>query len=334
MTKILFALIAFICSFAAAQQVKINPYGGGEIPVEGYSGGTATKIMTVQIQINDTNNQNLAMDRWSLTYRVNGNITNGTKNFPANRIKLKLNTVKYENTNDANIIPTASSLMLNTGLLPLATTTSFFVNNSPYNLNLLTKYYMSLDLSYDAVVDSGSYLAQYSADGSYTARMIVEIRDKNNVIRGSKEVSFTMRIIPIYTNYGMLFDPAAQNISLEFNSSNAYTTGVSKTYTQAFSTVSTTGYTVKVSAQNTNLTSGATTLPVNAIKLTVRDTTTQALKSTVNLSTVKQILIDSATGHTTKFFDTTYSTDAGDTRFMNKPFGQYSGTLVFEMAPK
>lgn len=334
MTKFLLALFSLLCTNVVlqAQQVQIGAIGRGEITVNGYEGATKSEIMTAQIHLNHATNTD--MSQWSLTYKVNGTITNGTQTFPPDKIKLRFSNMTYQNTNDANIIPTASTLMLKTGLLPLAYSNSFLVQNSTYNLALLNNYYLQLVLNYDAIVDNGVYLAQYSSGTAYPINITLEVRDKNGVVKSSGTANFTLKIVPIYSGNGMLFDPAAQNISLEFNSSNAYTTGVSKTYTQAFSTVSTTGYTVKVSAQNTNLTSGATILPVNAIKLTVRDTTTQALKSTVNLSTVKQILIDSATGHTTKFFDTTYSTDAGDTRFMNKPFGQYSGILVFEMATK
>lgn len=334
MTKFLLALFSLLCTNVVlqAQQVQIGSLGRGEITVNGYEGATKSEIMTAQIHLFHATNTD--MSQWSLTYKVNGTITNGTQTFPPDKIKLRFSNMTYQNTNDANIVPTASTLMLKTGLLPLTYANSFLVQNSTYNLSLLNKYYLQLVLNYDAIVDSGVYLAQYSSGTAYPINLTLEVRDKNGVVKSSGTASFTLKIVPIYNSNGMLFDPAAQNISLEFNSSNAYTTGVSKTYTQAFSTVSTTGYTVEVSAQNINLTSGTTILPVNAIKLTVRDTATQALKSTVNLSTAKQILIDSATGNTTKFFDTTYSTAAGDTRFMNKPFGQYSGTLVFEMAPK
>ncbi|MBW8362026.1 MAG: hypothetical protein K0M56_07570 [Kaistella sp.] len=335
MSKFLLALFFLMCSFAVAQpqQIGLNAWGGGEVVVNGYEGATSSKIMYVQMHIRDTNAKNTSMDRWSLTYRVNGTITNGSKTFPPDRLKLRFNDLTHNGTNDANVTPTASSLMLNTGLLPLAYSNSFFVQNSTYNLNLLTKYYMQLTLSYDALVDSGVYLAQYSSGNAYNVSLTIEVRDKNGVLKGSEVVTFAMRIVPIYSNYGMIFDPAAQNISLEFNSANAYVNGVSKTFTQAFSTVSSTGYTVKVSALSNNLTgSSNTVLPVNAIKLTVRDNATQALKGAVNLSSTKQTVISNA-AHTTRFFDTTYSTQPGDVRFYNKPFGQYSGTLVFEMAP-
>ncbi|MBW8359407.1 MAG: hypothetical protein K0M63_06340 [Weeksellaceae bacterium] len=336
MTKFILVLFSLVCTLAVAQpqQVRVNAYGGGQIAVNGYNGGTKSKILTVQMQISDPKPPNTTMDQWSLTYKVNGTISNGSKTFPPDKIKLRFNDVTHNGTNDANIIPTASSLMLNTGMLPLTYTNSFFAYNSTYNLTLLTKYYMGLTISYDAVVDSGAYLAQYSSGTAYTINVTVEIRDKNGVVRDSEVANFSMMIIPIYNNYGMIFDPAAQNILLEFNNTSAYVNGVSKTFTQAFSTVSTTGYTVKVSTLSNNLTSGNNNLlPVGAIKLTVRDNITQAIKGTVNLSSTKQTVITSA-AHTTLFFDTTYSTLPGDVGFYNKPYGQYSGTLVFEMAPQ
>lgn len=336
MTKFLLVLFLLVCTLAVAQpqQVRVNAYGGGQIAVNGYNGSTKSKIMTVQMNISDPKPPNTTMDQWSLTYRVNGTITNGSKTFPPDKIKFRFNDLIYNGTNDANIIPTASSLMLNTGLLPLSYTNSFFVNNSTYNLSLLSKYYMGLTISYDALVDSGVYLAQYSSGTAYAINITVEIRDKTGVIRDSEVASFSMMIVPVYSNYGMIFDPAAQNISLEFSSVNAYTGGVSKTFTQAFSTVSTTGYTVKVSTLSNNLTSGNNNvLPFDAVKLTVRDNATQAIKGTVNLSSTKQTVITNA-AHSTKFFDTTYFTTPGDVRFMNKPLGLYSGTLVFEMVPQ
>jgi hypothetical protein len=333
-----FVLIFFIFSYSLAgaqkKHIDINAWGGGEVVVNGYEGATASKIMHVQLHIQDPKPVNTSMDQWSLTYRVNGTISNGSKTFPPERMKLRFNDLTHQNTNDANIVPTASSLMLNTGLLPLSYTNSFFVQNSPYNLTLQTKYYMQLTLSYDALVDSGVYLAQYSSGNAYNVSLTIEIRDINGVLKGSEVVTFTMRIVPIYSNYGMIFDPAAQNVTLEFNTGNAYSAGVSKTYSQAFSTVSTTGYTVKVSMLSNNLTSSSNNvLPVDAVKLTVRDHLTQSIKGTVNLSGTKQTVITNA-AHATRFFDTTYFTAPGDIRFINKPMGQYSGTLVFEMAPQ
>lgn len=335
MNKFFLALFCILCTVAAAQQVQVNPYGGGEVTVNGYEGGSKSKNLTAMLHVQNTTSQDTSMDRWSLTYKVDGTISNGSKNFPPDKIKLRFNDLTYTDTNQANVVPTAASLMLNTGLLPLSTSNLYFVNLSPYSLTLLTKYYLALTMTYDVVVDSGTYLAQYSSDYGYTVNLILEVRDKAGGVKARGAASFTVRIVPVYSNYGMLFDPAAQNVSLIFNSADAYLKGVSKNYPQAFSTISTTGYFVKVSTQNTNLTSGTnTTLPANAIKLTVKDNTTHAVKGTVDLSTSKQVVIDSNTGHTTKFFDTIYSTNGGDSRFMNKPLGQYSGTIVFEMAPK
>lgn len=335
MTKFFLALFSLLCTLTVAQQVQVNPGGLGEITVNGYEGATRNNILSAQIHIYNANAQNTPMDKWSLTYKVNGTISNGSKTFPPDKIKLRFNSLSYQNTNDANIIPTASNLLLKTGLLPLAYSNSYFTQNSTYNLTLVSKYYLQLTLNYDAVVDSGTYLAQYSSGDAYTISLTLEVRDKAGVVKASGVASFTLRIVPVYGNYGMIFDPAAQNVSLVFNSANAYTAGVSKTFSQAFSTVSTTGYTVKVSALSSNLTSSTNSaLPVNAIQLRVRETTTQAIKGTITLSTAKQNVINSNTGHTTKFFDTTYFTTGGDARFMNKTLGQYSGTLVFEMAPK
>lgn len=335
MTKFFLALFSLLCTFLAlqAQQVQIGPIGRGEITVNGYEGATRSDILGAQIHIYHATNAD--MSRWSLTYKVNGTITNGTKTFPPEKIKLRFSDMTYQDTNDANVIPTASNLMLNTGLLPLGYASSFLAQNSTYNLALLTKYYMQLNLNYDALVDSGSYLAEYSSGTAYPINLTLEVKDKNGIVKANGTANFTLRIVPIYNGNGMLFDPAAQNISLVFNTANAYTAGVSTFNPQAFSTVSTTGYTVKVSTLNTNLTgSGNNTLPVNAIKLTVKDNITQATLGPVNLSTTKSTVIDSNSGHSTKFFDTTYSTAPGDSRFLNKPFGQYSGTVVFEMAPK
>lgn len=335
MSKLLF-VIAFITSSLLLSQsfARLNSHNTGWAPVDTY-GGTRIKNLIV-LFIEAQGSESLQMDTWSVTYRVNGPIYNGIKNFPPEKIKFQFNNLTSIGPGNGTP-PSASSLNLNTGILPFQISESYFVNRSPYNLGFFK--YSSMNLNYDVIIDGGAYLEEYKSWNNFYVNLIMELRNRNGVVMTQVPVSFEMRIMPTDTppqtpTYGIQFDARAKNVLLEFKTASDYANGVSKTLMKAFSTFSSTPYVVRINTLSSNLTSSSNkTLPVSAVQLSVKDNLGGGLTN-VNLSSSPQTVLSNAAHSATKFFDTTFSTRAGDTTFLNNSSEQYSGTLVFTMIPQ
>ena len=274
---------------------------------------------------------------WSLRITPNGPITDGTKSFPPERIKYQVYSVVGSSPNFDGVTASISSLNLLTGQIPLSTD-AYLVQNSPYNLKI--QYNFNIRIYYNMIIDGGAYLKEYVSNTNYNVPLRLELINSNGAIIDTKNFNFGMRLAPSDSppaspTYGIQFDANAKNVLLEFKTAGDYANGVSKTLTKAFSTFSNTPYVVRVNTLNSNLTSsGNHTLPVNAVKLSVKDNQSGAVTGNVNLSGSQQNILTSSAHTATKFFDTTYSTQAGDNTFFNKSYEQYSGTVVFTMIPQ
>ena len=338
----LFICIFFLLSFTqvSAQRLWITPFNTGYAPVRSYNGATISNL--VQIQVHANGSQGLQMQNWSMSYRVVGAISNGgAKYFPVERLKFRFNSVSSNGVNDQGTSPNAGNLGVNTNPIPFQYTNSYFVNNSPYNLQIVNRYFM-MTLGYDVMIDGGAYLEEYSSWNNYTVNIIIEIRNSKGEIIDSEPVSFQMQVHPDDSppkpaeEYAILLDPSAKNVLLEFKTPGDYANGVSRTYSRALSVFSTTGYAVQVNSLNNDLTSTSNqNLPINAINLNVKDSQSQTVMGSVKLSSSKQNIITSTIpAKTEKYFDLTYSTQAGDMRFFNQAQEQYSGTLIFSLIPQ
>lgn len=336
MNKFFVYISLFFAVGYSAQPVQIVPNNTGFLSVRSYAGATTNSLIAIPIHINNSNGNQV--DYWSLSYRVNGLISNGTKNFPPEKLKFRFNSFESTTPYPKNIMPTTQNTGVNTGVLPFSISDSYFVKNSSYNLEF--NGYFRMILKYDVQAEGGAYLEQYSSWNNYTINLIIEMRNRKGELIDSKPVNFAMQVHPDDSppsnpTYGIQFEPTAKNVLLEFKTAKDYANGVSKTFTKAFSTISNTAYVVQVNALSNNLSSSTNNLlPINAIKLSVKDNQTQAVTGNINLSSVQQNVISSAAHSSMRFFDTTYSTKAGDTNFFNKAYEQYSGTLIFTIIPQ
>jgi hypothetical protein len=78
-----------------------------------------------------------------MSYRVVGAISNGgPKYFPVERLKFRFNSVAGNGVNDQGSSPNAGNLGVNTNPIPFQYTNSYFVNNSPYSLQIVNRYFM------------------------------------------------------------------------------------------------------------------------------------------------------------------------------------------------
>lgn len=336
MNKLLVILALIATVFYNAQSfARLNPVNTGWAPVDTYADTRINNLVALYVQVQGA--QGLQMNQWSMTFRVNGPIYNGIKNFPAQRLKFQFNNLTYSGAGNG-IAPTVSNTNLNTAPIPFQITDSYFVQLSPYDLGM--KDYFSIIFNYDLMVEGGAYLQEYSSWNNFKVNLIMELRNRKGDLMTEAPLSFDLRIMPMGAppstpTYGIQIDANAKNVLLEFKTANDYANGVAKAQTKAFSTYSNTPYVVRVNTLTSTLASSTNkTLPVSAVKLVVRDNQSQAVTGTVNLSSIQQNVLTSAAHSGTRFFDTTYSTEAGDATFTNKSSEQYSGTLVFTMIPQ
>ncbi len=336
MNRLFFLLVSLLYTTLSAQ-IILNPHNTGFLPVSSYNGATTNNLIHIQFHLDRSNGNQVNF--WSLTYRVTGTITNGINNFPPERLKFSFNSIEASPPYPVhNVPPTAQNMGLNTGTLPFSLANSYFVQNSPYSLE--TNGQSSFILKYNVSAEGGAYLEQYRSWNNYRVNLIIELFNRKNERITWQPVSFDMQVHPNDSppqtpTYGIQFDASAKNVLLEFKTAGDYANGVSKTLTKAFSTFSNTPYVVRVNTLNSNLTSSSNhTLPVNAVKLSVKDNQSGAVTGSVNLSGSQQNILTSSAHTATKFFDTTYTTQAGDNTFFNKSYEQYSGTVVFTMIPQ
>lgn len=331
------ALLSFLFSSVLFGQViaVVESWTTGYVDVNSYNGKTNDNLLVNFIKVQNSRGFNLS--RWSMTVKVVGPITNGLTTFPPDKLKFRFNYLQGSGVGNG-VSPTASNININTGLLPFKITDTYLVQQSPYSLNV--ENYLGINFYYDVVVEAGAYMTPHSSWENFRINLLVELRNAAGTVISTASPTFLMRIRPIDTppqtpTYGIQFNADAKNVLLEFKTANDYANGVSKSLAKAFSTYSNTPYEVRVNTLTSNLSSITNrTLPANAVKLSVKDHQSGSVMGVVNLSTSQQNILTSNAHSTTKYFDTTYSTQAGDINFYNKSYEQYSGTVMFTMIPK
>ncbi|WP_229723830.1 hypothetical protein [Chryseobacterium sp.] len=338
MSKFIALLAVLIFSVADAQTfARLSVHNTGWVPVDTYGETRIKNLKRFFIEVQNANG--LQMDRWSVTFRVNGPITNGIKTFPPQKLKYQfsyLSTAGADNGTPVN----ASSLGLNTAVMPFQISGTDITTQSQSVYDLGIKNYFAINLYYDVIVEAGAYLEEYKSWSNFKVNMIMELRNRKGELMTQIPVSFDLRIMPLDSppttpTFGMVFDENAKNVLLEFKTASDYANGVTKTQSKAFSTFSNTPYTVRVNTIGSSLSSNSnSTLPVNALKMQIRENQTQLLTGNINLSASQQNIISSAAHPALKFYDITYSTQAGDLTFFNRSYDQYSGTVVFTMIPQ
>ncbi len=333
MNKLIFIFFLTVAVAGKAQPIQLSAWTTSFVTVQSNAGATVNNMQEIFIQLN--NSQGYQMQNWSLTYRVQGNITNGSKNFPAGRLKFRFNSLSYNGI--GNGPPTAANMALLTSPLAFSTANSFFVQQSPYSFQINNGYF-SVNLRYDVLVDGGAYLDEYKSWDNYNINLVMELRNRRNELMGTATSSFGMQVRPDLNptpTYGLQFNAPAKNVLLEFANIADYQNGVSKTYSNAFSTFSNTPYTVNVQALSSNLTSDTNqVLPISSVRLQVKENATQILTGNVNLTSAPQNIITSTAHTVPRSYDTTYQTQSADPTFFNKPYLQYNGTLIYTIVPQ
>ena len=334
--KAFFLIFLWGVCLVNAQEVKVSALDNGGAGLTSYNGLTSYDHSTVFLEVQ--NSQGNPMQDWYLSFRVDGNISNGYKNFPPYKLKYQYSYLVANGPNEDNIYPTADNIGLVKTPIPFLNANSYWVYNSPYNLQI--KYYFSIKFFYHLFIEGGAYLKDYVSYYNYRVNLIIEVRNRKGEIKATAPYSYWMQILPtdnlpVEPKYGMQLNASAKNVWLEFKSANDYANGVSKSYPNALSTYSSTPYEVRVNALSNNLTSASNKiLPINTVKLMIKENATQRTMGEVYLSSAQQKLFSNTEHAGNKFFDAIYSTKPGDTNFFDKDYEQYSETVFFTMIPQ
>ncbi|TXF77326.1 hypothetical protein [Chryseobacterium sp.] len=328
-------LFLLFCTGLAAQPVTITPYSSGFASLTSYNGAVINNHTTILLAVQGSDTQ--MRNNWSVRFRVNGTISNGTDVFPANKLKFQFNNFTYAGTPPSGT-PTNTNLGLVTTPLVFATSNKSFQSSPTYSLT--STAYFSITFNYNLIIDGGAYLAPLISWNNYTVNLIMEVRDRQGTIKDSKPFSFPMQIHPndfppSSPSYGISLSAAAKSVLMEFKTKSDYDNGVTKTINSAFSTFSNTPYIVQIGALNTDLTSPTNkTLPVNSINLSVKNAGTSVGTGNINLSTNLQTILTNSVHTGSKSYDMTYYTQPADIRFINRSYEQYSGTLIIGIMPQ
>lgn len=340
MNRILLFFTLICLSLTRAQTLRdIDIHNTGWAPVDSYQGARFVNLTNLIFQMQGT--QGLNLKNWSISVRATSPITNGQKTFPPEKIKFQFNQVlSYNKANHDGIIPTTTSVGASMSQIPLQQSFVDLITYSPYSLHVTPSMgYFTMTLSYDVVVEGGAYLEEYKSWNNYPVYIALQFRNASNGEVFTKQFNFSMRIYPNDTppnqpQLSLTLAPLASNVLLEFKTPSDYANGVSQTFPKALAVTSNAAYKVEVNTLSSQLTSTNTmvTLPASAVKLTVKDNSTGATTGIATLNTSKQTVITSQSHATTKYYDTTYSTQAGDTSFFNKPTELYSGTVIYTIS--
>lgn len=324
-----------LISIISSAQFTINAHNNGWVQVNGSSGVTVNNIITVQLQMNGA----LNYKNWSLVGRVVSPIVNSQKKeFPVDKLKLRFNnytTSQYYSEN----YPTINQIGLIQSNITMGFSSNYFIRNSPLVINTPAGKYGSITLSYNIVIDSGTYLNPLKSWNNYPIQMEFSLLNEFGNVIGTSPFSIDMQISP-NGNYepvptlSISVDGSAINGELVFNSVQDYKNGVRKEYQNGLSVSSDTAYDIQVSSLNQYLqSSNSENLQLNSIKVQLKDNETNRLSNEIQLSNYNQSLITNSTKTASKKYNIIYSTTPSDSKILNSKPGNYSTSLLYTITP-
>lgn len=327
--------IFLLSSLFVSAQFTINAHNSGWIQVNGSSGVTVKNIAVLQLQMNGTLNHK----NWSIVGRVVSPIVNTQKKeFPPEKLKLKFSNYTTEQYYAENY-PTLAQIGVNQSSIPMSFSPVYFIRNSPLTINTPSGRYGSIRLSYDIIIDAGTYLNALKSWNNYTIQLEFSILNEFGNIISTSPFSVEMQISPNgnfdpVSSVSIVIDGSAANGELVFNKMQDYVNGVKKEYQNGLSVSSDTPYDIQVSSMNQFLqSSSADNLQLNSVKVQLKDTETNKLSNEVSLSNYNQSLISSPSKTSSKKYTIIYSTTPSDSKILNSKPGNYSTSLLYTITP-
>ncbi len=324
-------------------QISYNSWINAVTSIVSYGGNTNPDAYTVNL----SGNGYLNVPYWRLSVRLTQPITSvdGSYTLPAN--KISFSPVSSSGNAYPYSVPSISQIGMPLSVLMREGQEVYLVpqsNAALYNFPLLfIGYYYNLQIKYSITVAGGAYLGNYPSWTTFVAPMQFTAYDRYNNVIGRMDHVFQFQIGPLsgtppdIPEMSLRFSANAMNGSLEFNSKNDYTNGVSAIYANALTVKSNTNYQIKIKSLQSKFTSPAgNSLPLEAVKFGLSPVSgNNAVVYPIVLSSAAQLVAKGAyTQGSNVYYDINYSTSANDQRFMNAKTEDYSTTLQFEITPQ
>lgn len=311
-------------------QITTNAWAQ-HISIDNYANKVNLKEFSLQVNIK-TNNVNIS--DWGLQVKVLGDIRNSEgKVFDHSKLKIRVNDVTSPGPTKAQlgsleepVLSQQSRVIIPKALAPIFTTSQ--------------EYYKQFVITFDILIEGGAYLQALTSENHYPLNLAFSIV-KNNVSISTATTTDQIHVHPSGTPplapvYSIQINNNASNGLLEFRSISDYVNGVSQTYGNGLTVISSTPYALQVKAQTSAFESLNNSLPLNTVSLNLKAVNNTSVTGTVPLSNAAQTIINSVmnTGTQPRAFDIRYFTSPNDTRLQNAKPDTYKTTLIYTMIPQ
>lgn len=247
----------------------------------------------------------------SLYIRAAGPLTSTT--VPTNTIPLSGITVQLTAVN-----PSLLGLVIPSGIIPLTTT------SQSLGTGLLSLSNTTFSLSY--VVPSTNLLVP---PGTYETTLTYTIANTLNLF---PQIVGTSKLqVVISTISGIALQNGGTSAAVNFTTPADYINGVTLTQNNALTAFSNTPYSVTVNTTGISLVNGSNFINASNVNLLATPVPANPLITTpsVTLSLTPKNIITSTATPGTYNFNLQYSTNAGNTAFINNAAGAYTNTLTY-----
>ncbi len=245
----------------------------------------------------------------TLKIRTSGNLVSGSNSIPANKFTITVKQVK-------NAISVGA-------LTPVILSTVDQVLGSGISVAALTQ--LGFDIEY-ATTGGSNFLVPA---GVYTAPITCTL---TNLALFTTTFAGTLTVT-ITNTASLTLQNGATNAGLSFTLPADYVNGVQVTQSAGLKLFTNLAYSLTVSTTSSGLVKGANSIPVSNINvlLTPNNGSSGITTGSITLATTTKTLATSTLPTLNQLFDVKYSTQGGNTAFINKPPGVYSTTLVYTM---
>ncbi len=334
MQKVLSIVFILLTTFIFGQ-FSINAHNTGWIQVNGSNGVVAKNAVVIQLHVNGP----IDIKKWSLVGKAISPIVNDQKKeFPVNKFQLKFSGYKTQQYYAENY-PTIAQLGIIQSNIPMNFSPVYLINTSPFNINIPTPKYGSIELFYDVVIEGGNYLNSLKSWNNYLTQMEFSLLNEFGNMIGTSPVSISMQISPNgnfdpVPEFSIMVDGAASNGELIFRTMQDYKNGVSKEYANGLMVTSDSPYEIQVSSLSPFLQSNLSdNLQLSSIKVQLRDNATNQLSNVIRLTNFNQTLISNPTKVNSKKYNIIYSTSPSDDKILSSKPGNYSTPLLYTIIP-
>jgi hypothetical protein len=325
-------LILFPVTKGIAQNITTNAYSTAALIVSSYRGLTSFQNTNVQF---DLNSNNLNVQNWSLLVRSNGPIKNSRGiTIDPSKLSIRINEIKGNGPTiqqiGASVVPIPLSLVN----VPVFQNAKAPLYTGPY------EYYKQFIISFDVILAGGEYLTALKSYETFYINLSFSLVDANKKVISTSNMGIPTQIYPLDSPpveavYGIAVNSNASVGVLEFKSISDYVNGVSQTYVDGLSVISSTPYEVQVRTLSSNFESGTNRLPVSTVKLQISDRNNASTGGTVTLSESQQTIFNATnSGTQPRLFNLRYYTTPNDQRLIQSKSSDYRAIVTYTLIPR